>query len=533
VNTIALLHDTSLLKNTSTKQSTESKASTFASLLLQTAEGETSIGIVNSTDNTEQDPETLKNIVFDSEAFADFLNSEEGSSWLKELHEFLELYITDEKNNLEGSSENSLIKSINEFVNKDVDLIDELKQIEDFQTEDLEELESIIMNLLFEIPINLNEENEIVINIPELDLVEDLQNDDINQKQSEGLSTLKPILEELIKAGVLKQESIEEKALDVLQMNNNWNQFISINTLYANEQSLTHLDQDDQHKLQNLNHLITKIQEIFVELDQSSTKKDIQKQSGKLLQLLDTWKQLTQDASPNVKKAAKELEEVLPKNIKTIFESFEKRQQIVNKKAYNATASVTSSDVSKWIESALSKEQTVQQVSNSGVQHMQMSKVEQYMIHLQTGEQNEEVQSKELLRQFSKILESSRFMNLNQANRQMTIHLRPNNLGDMVVKMSELNGEMLVKLIVQSGDAKKMLESNLHQLKHMFSPHQVMIEKQETLLFTNQTTLNGEHEEQNQNLQDETNQNSDQQNNASEEKSFEDVFDEALMNEKV
>src|SRR5699024_11992306 len=93
-------------------------------------------------------------------------------------------------------------------------------------------------------------------------------------------------------------------------MNNNWNQFISINTLYANEQSLTHLDQDDQHKLQNLNHLITKIQEIFVELDQSSTKKDIQKQSGKLLQLLDTWKQLTQDASPNVKKAAKELEEV-------------------------------------------------------------------------------------------------------------------------------------------------------------------------------------------------------------------------------
>src|SRR5699024_12509222 len=119
-------------------------------------------------------------------------------------------------------------------------------------------------NLLFEIPINLNEENEIVINIPELDLVEDLQNDDINQKQSEGLSTLKPILEELIKAGVLKQESIEEKALDVLQMNNNWNQFISINILYANEQSLTHLDQDDQHRLHNLHHLVTNIHEIFV-----------------------------------------------------------------------------------------------------------------------------------------------------------------------------------------------------------------------------------------------------------------------------
>src|SRR5699024_11587249 len=89
-------------------------------------------------------------------------------------------------------------------------------------------------------------------------------------------------------------------------------------------------------------------------------------------------------------------------------------------------------------------------------------------------------------------MESSRYLNLNQANRQMTIHLRPHHLGYIVVKMNELNGEMLVKLMVQSSDAKRMLESNLHQLKHMFSPHQVVIEKQDTLLFTDQTTLNGE-----------------------------------------
>src|SRR5699024_4075522 len=43
----------------------------------------------------------------------------------------------------------------------------------------------------------------------------------------------------------------------------------------------------------------------------------------------------------------------------------------------------------------------------------------------------------------------------------------------------EMNGEMTVKITVSSQATKKMLEANIHQLKNMFSPHQVVIEKQE------------------------------------------------------
>lgn len=521
MNTVALLQDASFLKQSNREHITTSKASTFANLLLENVGTSDASDIEQAAEDCKQselkDSTILNHIHFDTEAFVEFLNSEEGNIWLEKLNNFLESYFSDEQSILEGSDEDSL-DNIHDndihTINQDVLAI--LLQKDDIEEKDIEELETIIMNLLF----NTSEKS-----------VE--QDGDLNQVETEPLSELKPLIEALIDMGILEQELTEENNQSLLHMNQNWNQLLIMNTLIQNNQSLQNLNQDDQQAIQRLNSMISQFKEIFAELDQSMTKKDIQKQSGKLLHLLDSWKQLTQESSPNLQKVAKDMEETLPKSWRTVFESFEKRQQIVSKKVYNATASVTSSDVSKWVKNALSKEQTVQQVSHTSMQHMPMSKVEQYMIHLQSSEQTEEVPSKDLLRQFSKIMESSRFLNLNQANRQMTIHLRPHHLGDIVVKMNELNGEMLVKLMVQSSDAKRMLESNLHQLKHMFSPHQVVIEKQDTLLFTDQTTLNGEQEEQNQEFQDEADQHTDQQNNTSDDKSFEDIFDEALMNEKV
>ena len=46
---------------------------------------------------------------------------------------------------------------------------------------------------------------------------------------------------------------------------------------------------------------------------------------------------------------------------------------------------------------------------------------------------------------------------------------------------------MTVKITVMSQVAKEMVDKNLHQLRHLFSPHQVVVERQ--MEATNETNL--------------------------------------------
>lgn len=62
---------------------------------------------------------------------------------------------------------------------------------------------------------------------------------------------------------------------------------------------------------------------------------------------------------------------------------------------------------------------------------------------------------------------------------QLTITLNPVNLGNITVRLVEVDGEMTVKLLVTSNLTKNALETNIHQLKHVFSPHQISIEREE------------------------------------------------------
>src|SRR5699024_11536505 len=85
----------------------------------------------------------------------------------------------------------------------------------------------------------------------------------------------------------------------------------------------------------------------------------------------------------------------------------------------------------------------------------------------------------QLMNQFRQVMQTNQFPTLNYGVNQLSIALRPENLGDIFVRFIETNGEMTVKILVTSQVTKQAMEANLHQLKNMFSPHQVIIEKQD------------------------------------------------------
>lgn len=188
---------------------------------------------------------------------------------------------------------------------------------------------------------------------------------------------------------------------------------------------------------------------------------------------------------------------------KELVQAFQKRNQFFGGRKYEANAKVTSTDISKWLQHALAvyeKSGNVEEgkqpdllarstlgnqlkPDNAGSGQMTlptgpMTRMEQFVIHLNQT-QGSKPMGEQLIKQFQQVIKTSRFLTLNNGNSQLSIALKPDNLGNMMVKLTQINGEMAVKILVSSQAAKEMLESNIQQLKHMFSPQQVVIERQD------------------------------------------------------
>ncbi len=222
-----------------------------------------------------------------------------------------------------------------------------------------------------------------------------------------------------------------------------------------------------------------------------------------------------------------------------LVQFYQKRNQFVTNQQYNTNAKVTSNDVAKLLQKVLN-DQTQVDKAPSQSQHMTassmpMSKVEQYVIYMNQNQGSQTV-DQQLIEQFQKVMKTSKFFSMNNGTSQLSIALKPDNLGEMMVKLTQINGEMTVKIMVTSQAAKDMLESNMHQLKHMFSPQQVVIEKQD--LSTNQAqNFQGEQENQSMNDQEQdqgqAQHSNDEDSSGQEQNDFETQFQEVLMNEKV
>ncbi|MFC4023148.1 flagellar hook-length control protein FliK [Oceanobacillus longus] len=277
--------------------------------------------------------------------------------------------------------------------------------------------------------------------------------------------------------------------------------------------------------------LISQALELISKLN---TQEDIQKASPKILELLQQWKNLSKSTGN------KDMihQQILVNNdesgdlgvFKNVLETFQKREHFAGKHLYDTDSKVTATDISKWISKALETDKiNTQQVSLNV--SMPISKLEQYAIYIN---QSQTIKSADdqLMEQFTKIMNSSKLSSAPNGMNQLSITLRPDHLGEMMVRFTQINGEMTVKILVISAAAKEMLESNIHQLKSMFSPHQVVVEKQEL----NAQSANTQKEQEGEQLKDQGEQSSGQSNqkdNQSGDTSFELQFEELLMNEKV
>ncbi|SDJ72382.1 flagellar hook-length control protein FliK [Sediminibacillus albus] len=266
-------------------------------------------------------------------------------------------------------------------------------------------------------------------------------------------------------------------------------------------------------------------------------------QETKLLKLLEQWTALEKQSGKtnmvqltdqSAGKGDNTKQQTVWSQLLTTFRS---RSALLSQQRYQSNSAVTGSDVGKWIKQALGKygeeiSGTNNNLSSASMSSMPASKIEQYIVHLnQTGSQ--EANQKQLMETLQKAIKESSFLKDNGST-QISLKLRPAQLGDIMVKMTQINGEMAVRITVTSQAAKEMLEGNLHQLKHMFSPQQVVIEKQDAQLLQQDSK---ESEQQGKGDLDESGQEDgyqqDSQQSGDEDDDGESSFSELLMNEKV
>ncbi|WP_156289066.1 flagellar hook-length control protein FliK [Oceanobacillus salinisoli] len=270
-------------------------------------------------------------------------------------------------------------------------------------------------------------------------------------------------------------------------------------------------------------------------LSQMDTKEDASKVAPKILELLRQWTALEKNSVQ-----VNDMQQLFKNNQskeqmvwKDLIQSFQKRDQLSAKQLYNSDAKVTNKDVTRWLEKAFENHGLTERVSLHVHTGTTMSKLEQYAIHINQS-QGAQPANQQLLDQFENIIKSSKFLAKPNGTNQLSITIQPHNLGEMRIRLLQVNGEMTVKIMVTTQAAKEMLESNTSQLRNMFSPHQVVIEKQE--MNTQQGQLS-QKEQNSDNLQD--NNDSEQSNHPEQESSqhseddFETQFRELLMNEKV
>ena len=161
-----------------------------------------------------------------------------------------------------------------------------------------------------------------------------------------------------------------------------------------------------------------------------------------------------------------------------------------------------------------------------------MTEVQQYTVHIQRLDRIDRV-SEELTQKVVNIVKESRLLTtkqngLQQMN-QLTIVLRPEHLGNITVRFTQVDGNMTVQMVVTSQATKELLEANLHQLKHMFSPHQVVIERDDTISDDEFYREKNEEEQRDEESHEQTNESTSQEQNEDTETDFQRFIDQLIQ----
>jgi len=308
------------------------------------------------------------------------------------------------------------------------------------------------------------------------------------------------------------------------------------------------LTKQQKNQLQDIAQKLQTTFERMAHIDKQQSS-EITKLEKQMFELAKKWLHLEKEANVSSKERPQLLQALKEQGISQkgsqvwdkVLTNLQKRQTFSNMNQYGTDAKVTYKEFSKWMQNAwqnvTSTSQTKQDISTQqpfsvSLDSMPMSKQEQYVIKMNSSQQDANTQ-KQLIDQFQKVMNKSRFLS-NVNGQQLSIKLKPGNLGDMMVKMTQQNGEMMVRIMVTSQTTKEMLEGNLQQLRHMFSPNQVVVEKQD-LNVNSQANMQfqKEQDESPEEQQDPQSTNQEHEQGQADEESESLDFHELLMNEKV
>lgn len=175
-----------------------------------------------------------------------------------------------------------------------------------------------------------------------------------------------------------------------------------------------------------------------------------------------------------------------------LISSFERRSKLTESGRYMNESVVNDKTLTEWLQNIL-KDMNInpEDQQNTQLNHRQgtdnlsmpMTKTEQFIIHVQRQDQDLSTTfERQILQKFEQAIRTTQFLRANNGPNQLIFHLKPENLGEMLVRLVEIDGEMTAKIIVTSEASRRALQANIHQLKNMFLPHQLIIEKQDEVV---------------------------------------------------
>lgn len=257
--------------------------------------------------------------------------------------------------------------------------------------------------------------------------------------------------------------------------------------LLDNISEMSNGTQLDKDALVNFRQLLTNIQDAMQDLQQGQRTEEA---ASKWLSLIKKWSTFSEkiDQASFQQLVAKKLPTETLDFIEKLTDLYERRDHFSSKKIYGQDATVTTKDVARWLTQSVKEEQTQEHtnrfITPSTYEQMtsiKMSTLEQHVIHVNRGERIERV-GQQLTQQISSLIQQSTFLQPKNPLQELSIMLKPEHLGAISIKITQVNNEVMVKIITSSSVTKDLLEGNMQQLKHVFSPHQVQVVRDETII---------------------------------------------------
>jgi len=303
-------------------------------------------------------------------------------------------------------------------------------------------------------------------------------------KDLEGKGSLEDVLQELIHQSDLTVEQIVETIMNSNERNTDNVHDLVVHTSDEMKQIKNELELENQLKA-DIIQLMSEVQSILRQIQHGE---QIGDKASKLMPLLKEWslmkKQVSEQAFQEIAQTQLSKEEL--EMMERIHELYEKRTHFQSKQMYGENATVTRTDVAQWLTAVMnqqqeSKERTVPVINNEQMLAPRMSVYKQQAIYNSSMESVQRIEA-EMTQRIANTIQQNMLLQQRTPLQSLSIVLTPEHLGTLNITFTQVDGDMIVRIITNSSFTKEVLESNLQQLKHAFSPHQVQIIRDDVLM---------------------------------------------------